>query len=340
MTAQQPVVDARLIFTQIDQGDFDAAKASLDALPSFHSYRELAEAELAIASGDSPRGRLEAVLAVHRAQRESYGTVRTLSALAALDRVDRRIEDAVRRLTEARDIAAALGDSPDLTANVLIELAITQVDARRPRNAVDTARDAVLAAREAQDPSLEACASVAAALALIEVDDHDTAQSLLEHELRRASDRQDHVSGVGLLCMKGKLLMLRDQSGDAIDALYAAVDAARMSGNRPLETQALTFLLEALEGAEKGTPGRIERVFQCLRERPSEAIRRTPANELVFSGDVLPPWTTAKRALEKFILENALRQTRNNRAAAGRMIKITKVAVHHACMRHGFGGAR
>jgi hypothetical protein len=261
-------------------------------------------------------------------------------ALAALDRTDRRIDDAIRRLAEARDVAESLPAGAVLLSSVLTDLAILQIDGGRCRSAVETASNAVESARNARDSSLEVCACVVLALALIKNGDHSVAETVLNEELERVTQRGDFVSLVGLLCVKGKLLSSAGRNSEATATLYAAVDAARASGISALESQALSSLLEALESVERASPGRIERILQATQDRPTQAIRRTPANELVFSGDVLPPWTTAKRTLERFILENALRQTRNNRAAAGRILKITKVAVHHACLRHGFGGVR
>lgn len=56
--------------------------------------------------------------------------------------------------------------------------------------------------------------------------------------------------------------------------------------------------------------------------------------DFTLSADALPTWREAKAALERWLLAEALRRTRGNMAAAGRILGVTKVAVLHAVRRH------
>ena len=54
-----------------------------------------------------------------------------------------------------------------------------------------------------------------------------------------------------------------------------------------------------------------------------------------LKADPLPDWREARHALERWLLEGALRRSGGNMAAAAREIGITKVAVLHAAGRLG-----
>lgn len=341
MSAIQPAAAARRIFSFIDEGEFRAARESLDVLSPQDSIRELAEAELALYQGraSEARPRIEIALDGLRRANDGFGIVRALVALAAIDRDGRRIDEAVRRLREARDVAAGL-EEREVLASVLVELGTAQLEAGRPREAAESAREAAEMARRVSDVALEGAAHVVAVSALIDAGAAEDAQAMLDDAVLRFDGEGDRTVLAGLRVLQGRLLTLLDRTIEAVETLRAAVDEARSAGDVRLESHALAFLDDALEGIEVAGRSRVERTVRALRERPRTPIRRTPSNELVFSGDVLPTWTAAKRTLERFILENALKQTNNNRAAAGRMLKITKVAVHHACKRHGFGGGQ
>jgi tetratricopeptide (TPR) repeat protein len=220
-------------------------------------------------------------------------------------------DEAQRVLLESLELHERIGDvrATAVTLKSLAELYLERNDMARVEK---YAKDALAQANAIGDPVLQAESNIVVGRVAARRRDHVQAEKALQAA-------QEIAKGLGYKKLEGQI------------CLYLAEVYYSTS---PVKAQEyVTRAQELLQGFRDPW---IEQELQRVSQRSTtERVKLTADNKLVFDGNFLPNWYSAKEALEQFLLKNALRQSGGNLTKAGEILGITKVHVHN--LRKQFG---
>lgn len=178
------------------------------------------------------------------------------------------------------------------------------------------------------------------------------AEKIAAEALAQAAKARDDLLQAAIHIVAGRAAARRRDTAAAEKELLAALQIAQVYGDKRLEGMSSLYLAEAYYGSSpvkaQEYVTRAGELLQALHDpyldqelqriaqrSTSERIKLTADNKLIFDGNFLPNWYSAKEALEQFLLKNALKQAGGNLTKAGEILGITKVHVHN--LRKQFG---
>ncbi len=149
-----------------------------------------------------------------------------------------------------------------------------------------------------------------------------------------------------------RISLAKGDAYNAEQALNTALELAQKSGNQSLEARARLYLADTLvtTSSVKGREylnkacdllanyreAALDQDVKRISDRyRGERVTITADNKLMINGNLLPTWNTAKEAVERFLLKNALEQAQDNQTKAGQILGITKVHVHDKRKQYG-----
>jgi tetratricopeptide (TPR) repeat protein len=178
------------------------------------------------------------------------------------------------------------------------------------------------------------------------------AEKIAAEALAQATQARDDLLQASIHIVAGRAAARRRDTATAEKELLEALHIAETFGDKRLEGLSCLYLADTYYGSSpvkaQEYVTRASDILQVLRDpwldqelqriaqrSTSERIKLTADNKLIFDGNFLPNWYSAKEALEQFLLKNALKQAGGNLTKAGEILGITKVHVHN--LRKQFG---
>jgi tetratricopeptide (TPR) repeat protein len=227
----------------------------------------LANIEQQSGNREDARGHYERLVALEGQTGNRIEAGRAMCQLGTLHFEGNRLDDALRVLNDAREIAATAQDQ-DFTIQVHGLLGSVLAAQGRERDALEALEVAVSGSHQAGDYLSEARWLVAAGEAMLRFGGPDEAESLADQAYSLARQENDQVLRAQVYALNGQIALVRGSIDGATDAYASAVAAVRAGGypdealqylpllaRLTVETgdvpQALIYLGEAIDLAEE-----------------------------------------------------------------------------------------
>jgi tetratricopeptide (TPR) repeat protein len=258
---------------------------------------------------------------------------------------------ALAYLREASEIFSRIGTLDDL-ARTTSNLAWTFIRLKDLNQAERYLQESVELHQRIGDISgTSLCLKLFAQLHL-EAGNLNEAKRFASQAVEQADLGHDDFGMSDALIIAGQVAFRLGDYWNAEKSLGTALDLANKLDSKMLQTHGYLYLAEAslptspVKGREylakaagllteyhdPWLDNELERISQRYK---GERISITDDNRLVINGNLLPTWASAKEAVEKFLLKNALEQTEGNQTKAGQLLSITKVHVHEKRKQYG-----
>lgn len=255
-----------------------------------------------------------------------------------------RYDEALSALRTATEMFQPLGIFDDL-ASVSNNLGLTMLRLKRYEEAERVLTEALeLHQRTGNISSASICLNLFAHL-YIETGDVDRAERFAVQCVEQADLSKNLFDQADAYITAGRVAHRKGDGFKAERLLNIAVDLANRIASKELMAASTIYLAECCltssvvkgreflmqagnwvrEYPDKWFEAELERIGDRYK---GDRISITDDNRLLVNGNLLPSWNSAKEALERFLIKNALDLADGNQTKAGQLLGITKVHVH------------